>query len=573
MPKQNVIDLFMWGYQTHFRASLGYRAQEVLKQIGLDIEPTVFLVGVRRTERHDRHPICIDPEDSRWSPATFAGIEAKIETAVEAHPDRFILYTNDEAGMRDKPENIRRVCIGEEVRRALDAADAGLGLRTFCGAAYPVDGHYVVCALQLPEVLFEQFPSIPYEWLREQHETSFLLRCINSVLADGRRVLAGPEPGRRVSGELRPAAELVREAAESFLHVPVISGEFAYSDMFREFNQLSQLMYEGRKGLGRLVLAKADDPAISYALRLREPVPIGQTRWVRKLLQMATRETVLISNYQSISGLGHVIDRHACPYSIDFLDKHEWDFRRGDQILLRVRFGEARLPQEPISVERFADNMRRLFPGVSDFAVQRHQGVLDQMTRQTHGSMVIIAEDAASEAERLELQGTRIEPTPLTPELAARASEIDGTILVDPEGLCHAIGVILDGQANERCTPSRGARYNSGVRYVGEGGAARMALVVSDDRTLDVIPLLLPRVLREPIVTALNALVAATPDNFHQPRNTLDKFRFYLSAEQCEIANAALDRIEAEPQEVGEIRWIGNRLVANPAMNESYFLD
>lgn len=195
------------------------------------------------------------------------------------------------------------------------------------------------------------------------------------------------------------------------------------------------------------------------------------------------------------------------------------------------------------------------------------------MNRQTHGSMVIIAGDAASEADRLELQGTRIEPTPLTPELAARASEIDGTILVDPEGCCHAIGVILEGQANERCTPSRGARYNSGVWYVGEGGAARIALVVSDDRTLDVIPLLLPRVLREPIVGAIDALVAATSDNFHQPRNTLDKFRFYLSAEQCEIANAALNRIEAEPQEVGEIRWIGNRFVPDPAMNESYFLD
>lgn len=573
MPRQNVIDLFMWGYQTHFRASLRYRAQEVLKQIGLDVDPTVLLVGLRRPDRHDRHPICIEPEDGRWSPAMFVGIEAKIEAAIEAHPDRFILYTNDEAGMRDKPENIRRDCIGEEIRRALDAADAGLGLRTFCSAAYPVDGHYVVCALQLPEVLFEQFPPIPYEWMREQHETSFLLRCINAVLADGRRVLTGPEPGRRLSDELRPAAELVREAAESFLHIPVISGEFAYSDMFREFNQLSQLMYEGRKGRGRLVLAKADDPAISYMLRLREPVPIRQTRWVRKLLQMATRETVLISNYQTISGLGQVLDKDACPYAIDFLDQHEWDFRRGDQILLRVRFGEARLPQEPISVGRFADNMRRLFPGISDFAVQGHQTVLDQMIGQTHGSMVIVADDAASEAERLALQGTRIESTPLTPELVARASEIDGTILVDPEGLCHAIGVILDGQANEDCTPSRGARYNSAVRYVGDGDAARMALVVSDDRTLDVIPLLRPRVQRGPIVSALNALVAATSDNFHQPRNALDKFRFYLSPEQCEIANAALDRIEAEPLEVGVIRWIGDQFVPDPEMNESYFLD
>lgn len=573
MARQNVIDLFMWGYQTHFRAALRYRAQEVLKQIGLDVDPTILLVGVRRPERRDRHPICIEPEDGRWSPTMFVGIEAKIEAAVENHPDRFIIYTNDDAGMRDKPENIRRQCIGEEVRLSLEAADEGLGLRTFCSAAYPVDGHYVVCALQLPEILFEQFPAISYEWMREQHETSFLLSCINAVLADGRRSLVGPEPGRRVSGEMRPAAELVREAAETFLRVPVISGEFAYSDMFRVFNQLSQLMYEGRMGLGRLVLAKADESAISYMLRLQEPVPITQTRWVRKLLQMATRETALISNYQTISGLGKVLDQEDRLYAIDFLDQHEWDFRRGDQILLRARFGEARLPQEPISTERFSDNLRRLFPGISDFAIQGHQAVLNEMNRQAHGSMVIIADDAASEAERLALQGTRIEPIPLTPELVSRASEIDGTILVDPEGICHAVGVILDGQANELCTPSRGARYNSGVRYVGNGNQKRLALVVSDDRTLDVIPLLRPRVRRGPIVEAVNALAAAAADNFHQPRNTLNKFRFYLSREQCEIANVALDRIDAEPLEVGELRWTGNRFVPNPAMNESYFLD
>ncbi len=573
MPRQQIINLFMWGYQSHFRASLHDRAQDVLKQIGLDVDPTVLLVGVRRSGKQDRHPICIEPEDGRWSPTMFTGIEARIEAAIKAHPANLIFYSNDEVGMRDKPENIRRACIREEVQRALSIADFDFELRTFCSAAYPIEDHYVVCVLQLPATLFEQFPAISYVWLGEQHETSFLLKCIDAVLTDGRRVLAGPEPGRSVSGKFRPTAELVREAAASFLNVPVINGKLVFSDMFREFNQLSQLMYEGRKGLGRLVLAKSDDPAIIYALRLREPVSIRQTRWVRKLLQMATREAVLIADYESISGLGHVIDRDACPYSIDFLDQHEWDFRRGDQILLRVRFGEARLPQEPISVERFSDNLRRLFPGITDPSIQGHQAVLDQMIGQPHGSMVIIAEDAASEAERLELQGTRIEPTSLTPELIARASEIDGTILVDPEGLCHAIGVILDGQANERCTPSRGARYNSGIRYVGEGGAARMALVVSDDRTLDVIPLLLPRVKRGPITNALDALVAATSDNFHQPRNTLDKFRFYLSAEQCEIANAALDRIEAQPLEVGEIRWIGKRFAPNPAMNESYFLD
>jgi len=573
MPKQT-IHLFMWGYQRHFRIGLHLRAREVLSQIGLDIDPTVLLVGVRRDGVTDRHPLCIEPEEGRWSPAMFPDIHARIAQATAAHPDQRIIYSNDDEGMREKPERIHRYCIGDEIRQALDIADAELGVRTFCSSAHPVEGHYVACALQLPRDLFEQFPPIPYVWMGEQHETSFLTRCIDAILDDAKRVLIGPDPGRSASGlDLRPADELVREAAASLLRVPVIEGSFAYSDMFRELNQLSQLMYEGRKGLGRMVLANADDPNINYLLRLKKPVPFTQTRWVRKLLQMATSDTVLVADYRSISGLGIVRDEAARPYGIDFLDQHEWDFRRGDQVLLRTRFGDARLPQEPISADRFADNLRRHFAGISDGAAERHWAALNQMADQAHGSMIVIAADAESEAKRLELQGTAIEPTLLTPALVERASKIDGTILVDPDGLCHAVGVILDGQANEECTPARGARYNSGIRYVGDGRVPRMALVVSEDRTLDIVPLLQRRVARKPIADAVEALSVATVENFHAPRNILDRYRFYLSPEQCDIANAALDRIDAVPLELYEIRWTGPRFEPDPRMDQNYLID
>lgn len=65
-------------------------------------------------------------------------------------------------------------------------------------------------------------------------------------------------------------------------------------------------------------------------------------------------------------------------------------------------------------------------------------------------------------------------------------SRIDGAVLACPNGVCHAIGVILDGQADPGCTPARGSRYNSALRYV--VGKPRLAVVVSEDRTVDVIP-------------------------------------------------------------------------------------
>jgi hypothetical protein len=58
------------------------------------------------------------------------------------------------------------------------------------------------------------------------------------------------------------------------------------------------------------------------------------------------------------------------------------------------------------------------------------------MLEQPRGSMLVVAEDAAAEADRLDLQGTRIEPTRLTADLIEKATRIDGTILADPDGLC-----------------------------------------------------------------------------------------------------------------------------------------
>ena len=186
--------------------------------------------------------------------------------------------------------------------------------------------------------------------------------------------------------------------------------------------------------------------------------------------------------------------------------------------------------------------------------------------------MVVIAGDAATEAARLSRQGMVVKPTLLTAELLHRASRIDGTILVDPFGVCHALGVILDGLANERCTPSRGSRYNSAVRYVYSSTSRRMALVQSTDGTMDILPLLRPRISRDAVEAKVKEIEEATPENFHSARLFVDEKRFYLSEDQCRRANAALDRIESMPYKENTIRIITQRIVPNSEMNDSYYV-
>jgi hypothetical protein len=184
-----------------------------------------------------------------------------------------------------------------------------------------------------------------------------------------------------------------------------------------------------------------------------------------------------------------------------------------------------------------------------------------------------MAVELAKVALWLSNQGTVIAPVPLSKELLEHATAIDGTILADPQGVCHAIGVILDGQAVDESTPSRGARYNSALRYVAAGSVPRMAFVISEDRTLDVVPLLRPRIDRVRIEAAVAALGTATLENYHKPRAFLDDLRFYLNEEQCQIVNEALDRIESEPREVGRIVIVTERFTPHPAMNVSYLKD
>jgi DNA integrity scanning protein DisA with diadenylate cyclase activity len=107
---------------------------------------------------------------------------------------------------------------------------------------------------------------------------------------------------------------------------------------------------------------------------------------------------------------------------------------------------------------------------------------------QPHGTMIVVSERAAEEAARLASQCTRIDPVVLGDDMVRRVTSIDGAVLLDAEGRCHAVGVILDGRATEKGRPARGARYNSAQRYVSDAGCPTIAVVVSEDGRVDVLP-------------------------------------------------------------------------------------
>ena len=57
---------FMWGYQPHFQIVASSRAEDLLDEFDADFNASMFVVGVLESERDDRIPVCIEPQDSKY---------------------------------------------------------------------------------------------------------------------------------------------------------------------------------------------------------------------------------------------------------------------------------------------------------------------------------------------------------------------------------------------------------------------------------------------------------------------------------------------------------------------------
>ena len=575
------INLFMWGYQPHYRFQFESLMNSVLKALGVpESGAECFLIGTKIPGRPNPNGVCVEPEDGKWPIDLFDGLLDLIEAEIADHPLQKRFY-GDEPSMREKPENIRRDSVRLAVQKAMKTYDSNNRVQSFAGRPAPVNDHYVAPVLQLPSALFERFRPLR-EPVTDGHFTghpSLIHAAVFEVLTEANDELLRPDPGRNLAGRSRSPDEIVRRAAASFMYTPGIAirdKTFGGRNLFERFNIISSLMYEGAKGLGRLLLAKPEDDTVDILLELAEPVPFREHRWSRKVLQLASSENSLIADCEKIFGLGNIaagIDpcTSQSVFEIEFLDHYLWRLSCGGEVMLVSKYGAPSLPQEPFPKDRLLDTYQRLFPESDEEDLDRFAALFRTAVEQRHGSMLTVAKDAASEADRLRGQGTRIEPIKLTPDLYRQVSGIDGSVVIDPHGVCHAIGVILDGTAGPECTPSRGARYNSGIRYVNSSDTPRLAVVVSDDQTVDVIPVLPPRIKRSVLEKAIAELEVATSENYHSTINWLNRNKFYFNRKQCDRINDALERIQKEPMEVGEIRRRWPKFAPDPYFHERYF--
>jgi hypothetical protein len=164
-----------------------------------------------------------------------------------------------------------------------------------------------------------------------------------------------------------------------------------------------------------------------------------------------------------------------------------WELRRRGSVLAQVYGSENFFLPGVFDRDIFTRTIHLVFDDISAADSRHLWQLISTAALQLRGTNVLITKDAATEAERLASQCTRIEPLQLSPMLMERLTAIDGTVIMDTRGVCHAIGAILDGSVTQRGDRTRGGRYNSAFMYVDSSPYPSLIVVVSQSGIIDLV--------------------------------------------------------------------------------------
>ncbi|MEU3649277.1 hypothetical protein AB0E59_38295 [Lentzea sp. NPDC034063] len=570
---------FMWEWQHFFRHSVENSLQRALEKIGFDGDPEVLVIGFDTTGEKVL-PVCIEPENGSFGNLRFEpSIQTRAQDLFSTDPEQNF-YISDPRLHRERRLHLFDRAHAKALIEALQNSGPGSGRTFFCSNSTVVAGYRVYVAVGIITAELSEVPQLKRTELdRIPILPSLVHAVVYEVLGRATRALNQPDPGKDLLGLDTGDDEIVRSATSATVRsVLTATGQIFARGRERHLNTISSLPYERRFANGRIVFSDAENPFLNVHLRLAKAVSLSDTHSVRKMLEASSSEVSLLSDGDHVYGFGTVKDDYDAETESIFVmtstERGAWEVSHGDLSLFTVTDGAGRLSVSPLNPKNFADTVRRLIPNADISALLN---LAEAASKNDHGAMLIISADAPGEAARLSPQAWMVTPIALNSGLAQQLTRIDGGILVDAHGKCHAIGVILDGTANGIGTPSRGSRFNNAVRYLDSSPPPTVVVVYSTDGHIDVLPKLMPQVERYKVSDALAAyveIVSKEQFDFEIANRAWDKllrFKFYLSDEQCEIANSARRRLEEMRNATSSIRISERDLRPNPSMNDSFW--
>ncbi len=358
--------------------------------------------------------------------------------------------------------------------------------------------------------------------------------------------------------------------------------------LYEVCNKISCLTYEGEKTQGKILFARPENSCVDLVYSFEEKISISSHRKVRKLLEMCREKTFLISDSEWILGIGKLKKKLNNEinevFFVEFLGQFKWNLSHGGKPLMRVRFNTPFLPEEEKSIDNIKRELQRVFKGLKEIKLNLLASFVEESKKQTHGTVLVISEEAQSEANRLKNQCFMLKKCKLKKEHVSALTSIDGALLIDPNGICYACGVILDGEAKKDLgTSERGARFNSSLRYYSarkekQKDLGLVVLIVSEDGMVSVLPELKPKKKHSEILEAIDSLervmMKSSQSHFrlHIAIKQFEQFRFYLNGEECKRLNTIFSQFPGKELYPNILIDLYKEYVPNPEMNDSYYL-
>ena len=335
---------------------------------------------------------------------------------------------------------------------------------------------YALPRVQDRESLFLPLFSLEETWLKQAGE--FFLPAVDALRSFLEREL------RHKNAHLDEyqAQRLHARTAAEFL--ARISG---HPDTFACLNTIASLKYEKRACAASI--AFSDKGVIPLKAAFGQPLSLLQYRKARKLLAAMDSRLCLVASGDSFLGIARMEDISGPGVYLASLLKHlTWELSCQGRLLLRYeegRLSAGRRQMRDAEIMAFAQRVLEL----DEAGASRVLYLIKGAAGTGYGGMLVFSEEAEQEAKRLSEDGIQVRPFMPEAEDLPALSGMDGAILIDTEGYCHALGVILDGPACNGADSSRGARYNSALRYHAKNAGKKLLLAVfSDDGMFNLIP-------------------------------------------------------------------------------------
>lgn len=576
----------MWGYQQLFQISLQGSAEGLFNEIDPRLKPNVFLLGILTDNRDDRHPICIEPEDCGYSPEAFVEVNKLAEELEKVDQERNLFHSHPIA-QENHNKRISTNAQIEAIKKILTKEDLYAKAEKFISFPTYVDGYLVFVVLEIQKEALSRYYSLVKEKIYDRYKISrsFIESAIDTFLKECSVALKDPNKG--LSAIERPAEELLRESGKQFMYSISQAGENIYGlyGLYDACNSIASLKYEGAEGLGKIIIAKRDHPNVRMTLQLTEPIKVIDFRKVRKFLELSNDNALIISDSELIYGLGEQTGiynpKDESLFVINFISHFKWEVLHDHHSMMVVEYKQPNLPKDRMDRVKFYSDFKRIFKDIDKNQLDDLWDITNEATKQKHGTMLVITDNAKAEATRLGKQCFSLKPLKLTVDIIKQITSIDGSVLLDKNSVCHAIGVILDGLATDKGDSSRGARYNSAIRYYEHFGKNQPTaiIIISEDGMINLIPTLRPQIKHSTIVDAIKALQKFSDTNmqekkqFHQLMSFFENVSFYLTEDECKTVNQLRKIIEENDNNLEGVRVVREDLQPSKEMNESYYLD